>query len=86
VLVDAKERNGSIEISVIDQGIGVPADMREDIFEAFTKAKRSGTSGEKPYGLGLSIAKSIVLAHNGTIRLSDNPDGGSIFTIELPSE
>jgi len=84
VLVDARERNGSIEISVIDQGIGVPADMREDIFEAFTKAKRSGTSGEKPYGLGLSITQSIVLAHNGTIRLCDNPGGGSIFTIELP--
>lgn len=84
VLVKTEERSGNICISVVDQGIGVPADMRETIFDAFTKAKRSGTSGEKPYGLGLSIAKSIVTAHHGSIMLRDNPDGGSVFCIELP--
>lgn len=85
VVVRAVEEGGNVCISVIDQGIGVPADMRDTIFDAFTKAKRSGTSGEKPYGLGLSIAKSIVTAHRGRILLNDNPDGGSIFCIELPT-
>lgn len=86
VVVRAVEEGGNVCISVIDQGIGVPADMRDTIFDAFTKAKRSGTSGEKPYGLGLSIAKSIVTAHRGRILLNDNPDGGSMFCIELPTE
>lgn len=84
VVVKAEQNGDNFCISVIDQGIGVPADMRESIFDAFTKAKRSGTSGEKPYGLGLSIAKTIVTAHRGRILLNDHPDGGSIFCIELP--
>ncbi len=82
--VNLTSTDGKIVISVIDQGIGVPAEMRKDIFESFTKAKRSGTSGEKPYGLGLSIALNITNAHGGQLTLSDNPSGGSIFTIELP--
>jgi two-component system, OmpR family, sensor histidine kinase VicK len=84
VVVSAVDDNEKIEIMVVDKGIGVPADMRETIFDSFTKAKRSGTSGEKPYGLGLSIARSIVNAHGGRIVMRDNPSGGSIFTIELP--
>jgi signal transduction histidine kinase len=84
IVVNLKDEGGNVLISVIDYGIGVPADMREAIFESFTKAKRSGTSGEKPYGLGLSIARSIVRAHRGELELNDNPAGGSIFTIKLP--
>ncbi len=85
IVVSLKDTSDKVAISVVDRGIGVPTDMREAIFESFTKAKRSGTSGEKPYGLGLSIAKSIVVAHRGDLKLSDNPEGGSIFTIELPT-
>ncbi len=84
IVVVLSVMDDKLTISVIDRGMGVPTDMREAIFESFTKAKRPGTGGEKPYGLGLSIAKSIVTAHKGKVELYDTPGGGSTFTIELP--
>ncbi|GAB1463035.1 sensor histidine kinase [Pedobacter sp.] len=74
----------SICIKIIDQGIGVPQADKQKIFEMFTSAKRPGTAGEQPFGIGLSISKQIIESHNGKIWLEDNPKGGTIFYIELP--
>lgn len=74
----------SILIAVVDQGIGVADKDKEKIFEMFTTAKRPGTSGEQPFGIGLSISKQIIESHNGKIWLEDNPTGGTIFYVELP--
>lgn len=79
------EKLGSaIRVSVADQGIGVDEKDREKIFEMFTEAKRPGTAGEQPFGIGLSISKQIIESHNGKIWLKDNPGGGTIFYVELP--
>ncbi len=68
-------------ISVIDRGIGIPEDQREAIFERFRRAdRRAGGSG-----LGLGIVKRIVIAHDGEINVSDNPEGGTVFTMAFPS-
>lgn len=74
----------SICIKIIDQGIGVPQADKQKIFEMFTSAKRPGTAGEQPFGIGLSISKQIIESHKGKIWLEDNPNGGTIFYIELP--
>ncbi len=82
VLLERLEK--SVRIAIIDQGIGVPENDKQRIFEMFTSAKRTGTSGEQPFGIGLSISKQIVESHQGKIWLQDNVGGGTIFYVELP--
>ncbi len=74
----------AIRVKIIDQGIGVPDTDKQKIFEMFTNAKRPGTAGEQPFGIGLSISKQIIESHDGKIWLEDNPEGGTIFFVELP--
>ena len=82
VILEHLER--SVKVSIIDQGIGVPQNDREKIFEMFTAAKRPGTAGEQPFGIGLSISKQIIESHDGKIWLDENPLGGTIFYVEIP--
>jgi signal transduction histidine kinase len=69
------------EVTVSDQGPGVPAALRQRIFEPFftTKAPGAGT------GLGLAICAGIVKEHEGFIRVGDNPQGGARFSVFLPA-
>jgi len=78
------QAQGDIVIKIQDQGIGIPEDLQEKIFNIFTDAKRKGTSGEHSYGLGLAISKQIVEAHGGKIWLESEVDRGSIFFVSLP--
>lgn len=73
-----------IVISILDQGIGIPATLQSEIFQPFSPAKRSGTKGEKPFGLGLYISKQIMEAHQGRIWFRSERDLGTEFFIELP--
>lgn len=70
----------SVAIDVRDDGPGVPAAMRETIFEPFatTKEGRGGT------GLGLAVVRGIVREHRGTIQVMDNEGGGALFRVTLP--
>lgn len=74
-------QNNTIIIEFRDTGTGLPPDNIEAIFEPFftTKGVKRGT------GLGLTICKDIIENHNGRITAENAPDGGSIFTIALPS-
>jgi signal transduction histidine kinase/tetratricopeptide (TPR) repeat protein len=80
----SKEIDG-IVLAVADNGIGIPEDIQSKVFDMFTEAKRKGTLGELPYGLGLSICKQIVEAHGGTIWLTSQPGQGTTFFIKLPA-
>ena len=73
-----------ILIAVKDYGIGIPADMRDTVFDMFTDTKRPGTSGEQPFGMGLAISKQIVEVHGGRIWFESVPGNGTTFYIELP--
>jgi signal transduction histidine kinase len=73
-----------ILISVADNGIGIAAGDKDRVFEMFTTAKKAGTNGEQPFGLGLSISKRIVEKHNGRIWFESNPNVGTTFYIQLP--
>lgn len=79
----AKTEN-NVLLSVSDNGIGIPSTDRDIIFDKFTKAKRPGTEGEKPVGLGMSIVKQIIEAHHGTIWLESEVGTGTTFYVELP--
>lgn len=67
-----------VEITVSDNGPGIPEDLREHIFEPFVTTRKQGT------GLGLAITKQIVTAHKGSISVDSFP-GGTVFTVRIPA-
>jgi len=67
-----------VKISVIDEGVGIPYEHLENIFDPYFTTKKSGT------GLGLTTAYSIVKKHGGHIYAESNPGKGSVFTFFLP--
>ncbi|NLU93138.1 sensor histidine kinase [Chitinophaga sp. Ak27] len=75
-----------VTVSVQDQGIGIPSAIESKIFDLFTEAKRTGTSGERPFGMGLAISKQITEAHGGTIWFESSPGKGTTFYVKLPLE
>jgi two-component system, LuxR family, sensor kinase FixL len=78
-ITSAACRSDGVSVSVRDCGTGVAADRLEQIFEPFV------TSKPKRLGLGLTICRSIVSAHDGTLWAENSSDGGSVFTFSLPS-
>lgn len=83
IKIDLNRTDTSIVISVSDQGPGIPADELEVIFDKFVQSSKtkSGTGGT---GLGLAICSEIVEAHKGRIWAQNNPDGGAVFSFEIP--
>ncbi|MFP5385992.1 MAG: PAS domain S-box protein [Bacteriovoracia bacterium] len=79
-----KEKDNKVLLSVNDQGMGIPQDKQEIIFERF---ERAGISANEisGMGLGLFISKQIVLAHGGKIWVESEPRKGATFFVELPS-
>jgi signal transduction histidine kinase len=71
-------------IAIKDNGMGIPNEIKNSIFDPFTAARRPGTQGEQPFGLGLYISKQIIEAHHGTIRLESDPGKGTTFYVQLP--
>lgn len=82
--VALREIDEGVQLSVHDEGIGIPDEIKDKIFDVFTEAKRFGTAGEEPYGLGLSITKQIIEAHGGKIWFESENGKGTSFYIYLP--
>ncbi|RPE09713.1 GHKL domain-containing protein [Chitinophaga lutea] len=81
--VSMKRDNNLLRISVKDNGIGIPTDMKDKIFSMSPGAGRKGTQGEESYGLGLAISKQIVESHGGRIWFESQEGKGSVFHVEL---
>jgi two-component system sensor histidine kinase SenX3 len=84
VSVTARADGGAVEISVVDQGIGIPQDELDRIFERFYRvdpARHRSTGGT---GLGLSIVKHVAATHGGEVRVWSVEGQGSTFTLTLP--
>ena len=75
---------GSVFVSVLDRGAGVPAGEERKIFESFYRAHDSLSSGIPGSGLGLTLAQRLAAAHGGEIVLRPRAGGGSDFTLRLP--
>ena len=71
-------------VVVADDGVGIPAAMLPHVFERFTRARRPGLRGEETIGLGLSLCKTIVEWHEGTLAVTSTEGKGSMFTVEIP--
>jgi two-component system osmolarity sensor histidine kinase EnvZ len=78
VTLAAVRQGRSVLVTVDDDGPGIPADKRENVFRPFESGSIGGT------GLGLTIARDIVRAHGGEIILEDSPLGGLRARIRLP--
>ncbi|GAB6903949.1 sensor histidine kinase [Kineosporia succinea] len=74
---------GSATIGVHDNGPGVPADVREHLFERYTRAADAGAGGAAGHGLGLHIVASLAEANGGSVGHHDNQPNGSVFTLRL---
>ncbi|MGH7440642.1 MAG: ATP-binding protein [Polyangiaceae bacterium] len=79
--IEARERDGMLEVTVADQGPGVEPRDRERIFEKFYRAHEGQGGG---VGLGLAICRGMVSAHGGQIRVEGRPGGGAAFRFTLP--
>jgi len=84
IFVKVTEEQQQVIIAVEDNGIGIPEKLRGEVFNMFTTAQRLGTSGEKSFGLGLSICRQIMEKLNGKIWFESKKEGGTIFFISLP--
>lgn len=81
----ALERTPStVRLFVRDRGPGIPEAERASLFQPFSRLSARPTGGESSHGLGLSLARDLVRLHGGTIEVHCPPEGGSVFTIELP--
>ena len=86
VRLDARTSGGMTEIRVIDEGLGVPAELRRRIFDKYTRADDGGQAGDSTgRGLGLAFCRLAVESHGGQILLDENTPRGSIFTVRLPA-
>lgn len=78
--------NGMVRFTVRDNGLGIPRRAFKKIFRRFYQVDRSLSRRAEGCGLGLSIAKFIVDAHQGTISVDSKPNQGSTFTVTLPAD
>jgi two-component system sensor histidine kinase SenX3 len=76
--------DGVVEIAVTDQGVGIPENERDRVFERFFRVDSARSRSTGGSGLGLSIVKHVVQNHGGDVRVWSQPGSGSTFTIRLP--
>lgn len=85
ISLEAQVIERDVEITVSDNGIGIPKDMLGRIFEMFTQIQHPGDEGYTGLGIGLTLVKNLVELHRGTIEVdSDGVGRGSKFTVRLP--
>jgi len=84
VSVRAGVRDDRVEITVDDDGPGIPLDKRDEVFKPFFRVEGSRNPGTGGVGLGMTIARDIVRAHGGDIELGESPGGGLRARFSLP--
>ncbi len=82
VTLDADHQN--FYITVADNGVGIPEDAQEQVFERFYRADKSHSNEISGSGLGLSLARNAVILHRGSIKVKSTPGQGSVFTVRIP--
>jgi signal transduction histidine kinase len=78
LVLATRAENGFVELLVSDRGVGIPEQELERVFEPFVSFRKKGL------WLGLAISRSIVDAHEGTIRAENNAEGGATFRCFFP--
>jgi two-component system OmpR family sensor kinase len=76
--------DGWAELAVVDDGPGIPAELRDHVFERFARGDSSRSRSAGSTGLGLAIVHAVVTAHGGTVSVTSQP-GRTAFTVRLPN-
>lgn len=84
IMVNVSNKNDRVSISVKDTGIGIPEEKQKDIFERFHQVGSKLSKDYEGSGIGLSLVKSFIELHQGTINLKSKENSGSEFIITLP--
>ncbi|MDO1446355.1 PAS domain-containing sensor histidine kinase [Rhodocytophaga aerolata] len=86
ITLAVEEKEHTVLFVVKDTGIGIPAAWQPVLFDKFSIARRPGLRGEESTGLGMSIIKTLVNWHGGTIWFESEESKGTVFYIEIPKE
>lgn len=78
------KNDGNVEVSVVDDGVGIPEERRIKLFNSHDFITTNGTSHEKGSGLGLELCKDFITRNHGTIWVESTEGKGSIFTFKVP--
>jgi signal transduction histidine kinase len=84
--LSAQREGGEAVIRVVDDGIGIPREMLDQIFDMYTQVTRPGSSAGEGLGIGLGVVKELVEMHGGRVEVrSDGVGRGSEFLVRLPA-
>ena len=83
--IAARREDGTVEVSVSDTGIGIPADEQPLLFDRFFRASTAEQQAIPGSGLGLAIVKDIVDAHHGTLDVESAPGAGTRIRLRIPA-
>lgn len=83
VIIEGEENHENVIIKVKDFGSGIPEDQKKLIFARFRRVYKGAIKGT---GLGLAIVEKLVELHKGSVHAEDNPEGGTVFVVELPKK
>ena len=86
IQIELKEKEDNIIMSVTDNGIGIPAEYKEKIFDKFFRVPHGDTHNAKGYGLGLSYVAHVIQKHHGLVTIESQADIGTKFIITLPKQ
>lgn len=84
IKISAESRDGFAVVSVADNGEGIPDEIKPRVFEMFYTGDNKIADSRRSLGLGLSLCRSIIIAHGGEIVLEDNTPSGCVFTFTVP--
>lgn len=84
ISVQAKERDGGVEVSVSDNGIGISEEVRERVFDRFYRGKHTSGHASAGVGLGLAIVRHVMDHHGGTVELVSEEGKGCVFKLFFP--
>jgi two-component system osmolarity sensor histidine kinase EnvZ len=84
VRIEARSPGRFLTVTVDDDGPGIPADMREEVFKPFFRLDEARNLDESGTGLGLAIARDIARSHGGDVMLAESPMGGLRATVRVP--
>lgn len=85
ILIKTKKQGDKAVVAISDDGDGIPDEMKAKVFDMFYSGSNKIADSRRSLGLGLSLCKSIINSHGGTITVSDNTPHGTVFTFTLPA-
>ncbi len=86
VELSAEETATSVLIHIRDNGVGITEEEQDRIFDKFYRSERDAIRAKSGHGLGLPLAREIILLHHGSLEVTSEPDEGAEFTIEIAKE